>query len=91
MTSSTKKSKQTESTQGSHVSEFGWKASKIVAGICLLLTISELFIHRHAYSDAEAMPLFYGLFGFIAFIVVVIGGILLREVIMRPEDYYDAD
>lgn len=75
----------------SHVSEAGWKASKIIASICLLLTVLELFIHRHAYSDAEAFPLFYGIFGFGAFIVVVIGGILLREAIMRPEDYYDAD
>ncbi len=75
----------------SHVTEFGWKASKIVAGLCLALTVLELFIHRHAYSDAEAFPLFYGIFGFLAFLIVVIGGILLREAIMRPEDYYDAD
>ncbi len=79
------------SKKDSELAVMGRKASRVILALSILLALAEFIIHRHSYSDAEAFPLFYSLFGFIAFISVVIGGILLREFIMRDKDYYDAD
>lgn len=58
---------------------------------CALLLIAEFIIHRHAYFALEATPLFFALFGFLAFCIVVGGGVLLRKLVMRAPDYYEAD
>ena len=79
------------SKKDTELAVMGRKASRAILAICILLTIGEFVIHRHSYSEAEAFPLFYGLFGFIAFISIVLAGILLREFVMRDKDYYDAD
>jgi len=34
--------------------------------------------------------MFFAAYGFIAFIIVVVGGIGLRKLIMRAPDYYEA-
>ena len=34
------------------------------------------------------MPLFPAVFGFLVFVVIVFGGVILRKLIMREEDYY---
>ena len=36
----------------------------------------------------EDWPLFPAVFGFMAFLLVVLGGVILRKLIMRGEDYY---
>lgn len=79
------------SKKDSELAIMGRRASRVILAVCVLLAVAEFIIHRHSYSDVEAFPLFYGLFGFVAFISIVLGGILLREFIMRDKDYYDAD
>lgn len=61
---------------------------QVLGIVCVLLVTLEFVIHRHAYSQTEAMPLFFAAYGFIAFIIVVAGGVLLRKLVMRPSDYY---
>lgn len=79
------------SDQETELSIMGKRASITILVISVILALAEFIIHRHSNSEAEAFPLFYGLYGFAAFITVVIGGILLREFIMRDKDYYDVD
>ncbi len=56
---------------------------------CTLLVAIDLFLHRHAHWDWEALPGFYGAVGFAAFWCIVIAGKHLRKILMRKEDYYD--
>ena len=65
--------------------------SKMIKGLaifCGLLFIINLFVHLHGHFDIEAIPGFYGVYGFIAFSFIVITTKYLREVIGRKEDYY---
>ncbi len=59
----------------------------LVLAILALLVI-EIFSHRHGELEIEDMFFFPAVFGFCAFIFIVMMGKLLRQVIMRPEDYY---
>lgn len=62
---------------------------RLGASIILALLIAEILIHRHTYFAVEALPFFYPIFGFIAFLIVVGGGVILRRFVSRDEDYYD--
>jgi hypothetical protein len=53
------------------------------------LLAAELVFGLHPHFDVERVPWFYALFGFLAFVVIVFAGRLLRTLIMRDEDYYD--
>ena len=43
----------------------------------------------HPYYAVEKIPGFYGIVGFVAFVVIVRGGEVLRKLIKRDEGYYD--
>ena len=49
----------------------------------------EFIFVRHGDVPVEENFMFPALFGFVAFVVVVLVGKLLRALIMRPETYYD--
>ena len=57
--------------------------------ICILLVIADFIIHRHMSMAWEKIPAFYAIYGFIAWVVLVIVAKLMRKVVMRPENYYD--
>ena len=59
--------------------------------ICVVLFVLDFVIHRHSMHSLEELPGFYAVFGFVAFVALVVGSILLRKLIMRKEDYYDVD
>ena len=59
--------------------------------ICVVLFLLDFVIHRHSMHSLEELPGFYAVFGFVAFVALVVGSILLRKLIMRKEDYYDVD
>ncbi len=58
--------------------------------ICFGLIGLEFIIHRHAYFALEGQPMFFVAYGFVAFIMVVVGGVGLRKLVMRAPDYYEA-
>lgn len=67
-------------------------ATKIVYALyaaCAGLVIIDPFIHKHGPFAIEHLWGFYGIFSFLACVVLVGGAKLLRAVLMRPEDYYD--
>lgn len=57
--------------------------------ICAGLFAVDWFVPKHGPFAIEHIFGFYGLFGFIACVVLVLIAKQLRCVLMRPEDYYD--
>lgn len=61
---------------------------KGLAIFCALLFVANVFIHLHGHFAIEAIPGFYGVYGFIAFAFIVIATKYLRMAIGRDENYY---
>ncbi|MDX1405382.1 MAG: hypothetical protein R3192_12625 [Woeseiaceae bacterium] len=56
---------------------------------CALLVIADFVVHRHIYTPAERIPVFYALYGFVALVGVVMAAKGLRLLVKRDEDYYE--
>ncbi len=68
------------------VNKLFW-AFYILIGLSL---IAEFFVHKHIFFRWEEYPFFYGAFGFIAFVgLILVAKYILRPIIKRKEDYYD--
>lgn len=66
--------------------------NKLVYGfyvLCAILLAIDVFVPKHGPFAIEHVFGFYGLYGFIACVALVLVAKLLRRVVMRPEDYYD--
>ena len=46
---------------------------------------------KHSVFAAEDLFGFYGIFGFMVCVGLVLAAKWLRQYLMRPEDYYDGD
>lgn len=62
--------------------------------VCTVVIALDLVIHRHAsFKDGvfgqELWFGFYGVYGFVSCVVLVLAATQLRKAIMRGEDYYD--
>ncbi len=57
--------------------------------ICALLLGIDVFVHKHGPFAIEHLFGFYGVFGFVACVGLVLAARALRVILMRPEDYYD--
>lgn len=57
--------------------------------LCIVLICLDLIIHRHSVFDWESWVGFYGIYGFLACVLLVFAAKILRKIIMRKEDYYD--
>ncbi len=71
------------------MNKLGLYARRLIYIICLGLLAGEFILHRHSYSALEATTGFFMLAGFVAFIIVVAGGVFLRQLISRPQNYYE--
>ncbi|MEO1250878.1 MAG: hypothetical protein AAFW81_00870 [Pseudomonadota bacterium] len=58
-------------------------------GICLLIGAADFLIEKHPYFDIENVPNFYGIYGFIGCVFLVLAAAQLRKILMRPENYYE--
>ena len=59
--------------------------------LCAALLLLDFVHHRHMIHDWEHLWGFYGIFGFVACVALVLAAKALRKILMRPEDYYDAE
>ena len=59
--------------------------------VCAGLFVADFFVHRHIEHPVERLFGFYGLYGFIACVLLVLIAKEMRKVLMRKEDYYDND
>lgn len=57
--------------------------------VCVLLTIADFFYEKHPYFPIENLPNFYGVYGFVGCVFLVLAAAQLRKVLMRPENYYE--
>ena len=56
---------------------------------CGLLLVIDPFVHKHGPFAIEHWFGFYGIFGFVACVALVLAAKQLRRILMRSEDYYD--
>ena len=57
--------------------------------ICALLILIDPWIHKHGPFAVEHYWGFYGIYGFVGCVFLVLAAKLMRVFLMRPEDYYD--
>lgn len=58
--------------------------------VLALLIVPDLFIHKHTlFYSFEAWPGFYGLFGFISCVAIILVSKVLGYILKRSENYYD--
>lgn len=55
---------------------------------CVVLFFLDALIHRHIDHPWEALFGFYGVYGFVSCVILVVLAKELRKLIMRGEDYY---
>ena len=60
-----------------------------VYAISAFLLVIDPFVHKHGPFAMEHWWGFYGIYGFISCVFLVIAAKELRKLIMRREDYYD--
>ncbi|MBI1360996.1 MAG: hypothetical protein GC155_12020 [Alphaproteobacteria bacterium] len=75
---------------------FSWMRSDLfdrmflagLGALCAVLAALELVIHRHDGGGIDSLPVFQGVFGFLAFALAVLSGWPLGRLMRRPENYY---
>ena len=58
-------------------------------GVCALLILIDLLVPKHGPFPIEHYFGFYGIFGFVACVGLVLAAKAMRTILIRPEDYYD--
>ena len=73
----------------------GPKATRVILTcffvVCAGLVIGDFLAHRHIEHPLENIPAFYTLYGLVGVGALIMAAKGLRRIVMRPEDYYDAD
>ncbi len=67
----------------------GSRSKLLLLILAFVLLVLEFFVHRHAETDIENVFFFPALYAFVICVAIVLGGIVLRKLVMRSEDYYD--
>jgi hypothetical protein len=56
----------------------------------VILVIADFFVPKHPVFAWEEYPSFYGVYGFVACVVLVLAArFVLRKLVMKKEGYYD--
>ena len=67
----------------------GLRSKLVLLILAFVLLLIEFFVHRHAETDIENIFFFPALYALVICVAIVLGGIALRKLVMRREDYYD--
>ena len=59
--------------------------------VCAAAVITDFVYRRHMEHPLEHIPAFYTLYGLLGVAGLILAAKGLRRIVMRPEDYYDAD
>ena len=62
---------------------------RVLAVVCGLLVLADLFYDKHAHFAWENWFGFFGLFGFFMSFALVLAAREMRKVLMKDEDFYD--
>ena len=77
------------SEESRKLARMGVWATRVLLATGAVLVVLEFIIHRHGEIALEDLPLFPAIYAFVVCVLIVVGGIYLRKIAMRPEDYYD--
>ena len=59
--------------------------------VCAVLFLLDFILHRHTTHAWEDFTGFYAIFGFVAYVTIVLTAKQLRKILKRKEDYYHVD
>ncbi len=62
-----------------------------LVAVCAALFLADALYHKHGPFDIEYLFGFYGIYGFVMCVALVLGAKWMRTFLKRPEDYYDPD
>ena len=62
-----------------------------LVAVCAMVFGADALIHKHGYFQVEHIFGFYGIYGFVVCVGLVLAAKALRIILMRSEDYYDSD
>ena len=66
------------------------KIARTLYIVCAVVLLADLIIDRHPETEIDAIPFFYGIYGFVGSVFLVMTAKeVLRRFVKRPEDYYD--
>ena len=57
--------------------------------VCAALGLVDFFYDKHSVFAMEDVPTFFGIFGFVVCVGLVLGAKELRKILKRDEDFYD--
>lgn len=63
----------------------------LLCSTCAALFLIDFVYHRHVVHPWEALWGFYGIFGFVGIVALILAAKEMRKIVMRKEDYYDVD
>jgi hypothetical protein len=66
------------------------KIVRTVYAVCALLFLADLAYHKHPHFAAEEWFGFYGVYGFVSCVLLVLAAKELRRLLKRDEGYYDS-
>ena len=78
-----------QSEESARLALMGKWATRVLLAAGAMLVVLEFVVHRHGEIAAEDIPLFPAVYAFVICVAIVVGGIWLRKVAMRDEEYYD--
>ena len=78
-----------KSEEAARLALMGKWATRALLAAGAVLVVLEFVVHRHGEIAAEDIPLFPAVYAFVICVAIVVGGIYLRKIAMRDEDYYD--
>ena len=59
--------------------------------LCAVVLLWDFFVDRDVHHPLEEWPILYPLFGFVGISLLILISKVLRRLVMRREDYYDAE
>jgi hypothetical protein len=66
------------------------KVARALYVVCAVVLLADLLIETHPETKIDAIPFFYGIYGFVGSVFLVMTAKeVLRRFVKRPEDYYD--
>ncbi len=63
----------------------------VFAVVCAILVVLDFVVDRYLEHPLEGWTVFYPLFGFVGISCLILVSKVLRRLVMRREDYYDAE
>lgn len=65
------------------------KIARTLYVVCGLVILADLFARTHPETNIDAIKFFYGVYGFVGSVLLVLTAKQMRKILMRREDYYD--